>query len=541
MKNDSTPKKSSLNTIRKEIQYTHLMLIVIITIMLSFGGALININASSQKLDQNLMNTSKLISRLYGFTRLTMDESSLTEYFNSIGNENPDVDIISIVDSKNIRVYHTNNSLIGTEYTGTIPKFDKGGKEFHVENENGPSGLQRRTYSAIYDENGNYDGFIMTIILKTSIHSVTKRTTLLFICVTLAAILIEIIISGTLSRKIRQKLHGYEPDTFSAMYSIRDNILESIQEGIIAIDGNKDIQFINGVAKRILFNDESGKVRQINEKLFTEKIFNILSDRSQEIKGLRESSINGTQLLIDCIPVKTDESERAAIAIIHDRTEYTKLMEDLSGTKYLVDSMRANNHDFTNKLHVILGLIQIGQYDHAVSYIENISMIQRETISKIMNSIENPNFAALLIGKIARASECNVKFILKEGLCFRESDIHLPSESLVTIAGNLIDNALDAMNTTQNIRLNDTMTRELQFGVFTKSGELLMSVSDNGCGISDENRDKVWMNGFSTKGSGRGIGLYQTKMMVENLNGTIYFETAAGKGTCFTVRIPGEK
>ena len=80
----------------------------------------------------------------------------------------------------------------------------------------------------------------------------------------------------------------------------------------------------------------------------------------------------------------------------------------------MVDSMRANNHDFTNKLHVILGLIQIQEYDKAVSYIQNISIIQRETISKIMKTIDNPSFAALLVGKIARASECNVKFILKE-------------------------------------------------------------------------------------------------------------------------------
>jgi sensor histidine kinase regulating citrate/malate metabolism len=204
-------------------------------------------------------------------------------------------------------------------------------------------------------------------------------------------------------------------------------------------------------------------------------------------------------------------------------------MEDLAGTKYLVDSMRANNHDFTNKLHVILGLIQIGQYEKAVQYIENISIIQRETLSVVMHSVENATLAALLIGKIARSSECNVRFILREGICYKNSDIQLPSEALVTIVGNLIDNALDSMNST------NAEVRELEFGVFTQPGELLITVDDTGCGISEENYTKVFENGFSTKGKGRGVGLYHTKQLIESLGGKISFESQVGAGTSFMV------
>ncbi|MBQ6565728.1 MAG: GHKL domain-containing protein, partial [Treponema sp.] len=188
------------------------------------------------------------------------------------------------------------------------------------------------------------------------------------------------------------------------------------------------------------------------------------------------------------------------------------------------------------KLHVILGLIQIGEYDKAVSYIENISIIQRETLSRVMHSVDNPAFAALLIGKIARASECNVKFILKEGIRFKSSDIQLPSEALVTIAGNLIDNALDAMN--MQVTLDSgfsSLSRELTFGVFTKPGELLITVKDKGCGIPDDVKDKVFDNGFSSKGKGRGVGLYHTRQLVESLGGTISFESQVGVGTCFMV------
>lgn len=539
MKSTRYAKKGSLNSIRREMQKTHLILIVVITILLSVGGAYINVNANAQAVDQSLLNTADLISRLYGFTK-NLPRDELTGYFNSICTELPDIDVISIVGPDNIRVYHTNNDYIGTSYGGVVPDLPQtaqgGPTTFHAVDETGPSGPQRRTYCAIYDENGGYAGFIMTIILKTSIHSATYKTILLFIAVTIAAILLEILISGTLSRRIKQKLHGYEPDTFSAMYTIRNNILESIHEGIIAIDDERNIQFINGVAKKILGCDEEGKDGLINGRLFAEKFLFETLTSGESLLGMHEKTESGAELLIDCIPVKQDGRIKGAVALLHDRTEYTKLMEDLSGTKYLVDSMRANNHDFTNKLHVILGLIQIGEYDKAVSYIENISIIQRETLSRVMHSVDNPSFAALLIGKIARASECNVKFILKEGIRFKSTDIQLPSEALVTIAGNLIDNALDAMN--MQVTLDSgfsTQSRELTFGVFTKPGELLITVKDKGCGIPDDVKDKVFDNGFSTKGKGRGVGLYHTRQLVESLGGTISFESQVGVGTCFMV------
>ena len=200
--------------------------------------------------------------------------------------------------------------------------------------------------------------------------------------------------------------------------------------------------------------------------------------------------------------------------------------------------MRANNHDFTNKLHVILGLLQIGEYKKAQNYIENISIIQRETVSSVMHAIDNPSFAALLIGKIARACECNVRFILDENTHFNSNDIYVPSEALVTITGNLIDNALDAMNVPSS---NNQSQKELRFAVMTTPGKMLITVKDTGCGISEEDGKHIFDNGFSTKGSGRGVGLYHTRQLVESLGGTISFESQEGKGACFMVMLENKK
>ena len=534
-------RKNSLTDIRHEIQRIQLILIIVTTIFMSIGGAVVNVNASDKAFDQNLQETAGLITRIYGFMK-EASRRDLCQTMDGIAAELGDVDVISIVDKDNIRIYHTNHNLIGTEYDGTHPDFSSHKKGFYTESDIGPSGPQRRSYSAVYDEKGNYIGFIMAIMLKTSIRSFTYKIVLLFVIVTLAAIIIEIAICRAFSRKLKRRLLGYEPDTFTSMYRIRENILESTYDGIIAVDSENNIQFSNKAAKKMLGCDEccseencDEKINQIKQAVFAEKYLSQVISSGAADFGIQTETENGTALLIDCIPVKEDGIISGAVALLHDRTEYTKLMEELAGTKYLVDSMRANNHDFTNKLHVILGLIQIGEYDKAVSYIENISIIQRETLSTVMHAVDNASFAALLIGKIARASECNVRFILKEGIRFKSSEVAVPSEALVTIAGNLIDNALDAMN----MNLNNDRPRELEFGVFTKPGELLITVRDTGCGIPDEIGDRIFEKGFSTKGSGRGVGMYHTKQLVESLGGTISFESEKDIGSSFMVLLKG--
>lgn len=405
----------NLNSIRKAIQRTQLILIISITIFLSIGGFFINLNINNKTLNQNLQNTAELITRLYSFSR-DFSQEDLCDYMDKVVQNLSDVDIISIIGLDSIRKYHTHHNLINTKYQGTIPDFKNHQNNYYTESNIGPSGPQLRTYAAVYDSQGDYSGFIMIIRLKTSISAITTHILILFLIVTLSAIIIEIAISGFFSRKIKK--------------------------------------------------------------------------------------------------------------------EFLAFTEDFEGTKFLVDSMRANNHDFTNKLHVILGLIQIGQYDKAVSYIQNISIIQRETISKVMNSIENPSFAALIVGKIARSSECNVKFILNEGSCLKNEDISIPSEALVTITGNLIDNALDSMN--KDTSKNE---KELSLGIYTRPGELLIIVKDTGTGIPEEIKEKIFENGFSTKGEGRGIGLYHVKQLVSSLGGTITVESQVGTGTCFMVNL----
>ena len=529
----STKKETyTLGSIQKMSFRFQIILIVTLALFLGVAGSLINVQSETKRRDQNLQNVAEAIAQSPLLSEKSLDavnSAVLTEYLDSLRDTLEDIDVISVVNTDTVRLYHSNHELIGSVYDGTLPSFRENSQGYYATTDNGPSGMQRRAYAAIYDEDGNYAGFVMAIMLMENIKAETVQIILIFTLITIVAILIELLISAELSGKIKESLLGYEPDVFTSMFRMRDNILESLDEGIVAVNSDGTIQFMNKSATEMLTGD-------INEKKLLGKNITSLSKTVPSLNLLcspdasHSVSSGDDNILIDTIPIKENDSVIGTVGILHDRKEYTKLMEDLTGTRYLVDSMRANNHDFTNKLHVILGLIQMEMYSEATSYIQNITMVQRETISKVMNCINEPAVAALLIGKIARASELNVKFILREGCYYSSADISIPSEILVTVIGNLIDNAFEAMND-----MNYNGQKELLFGMYSKPGALLITTDDTGSGIKEGNIDRIFENGFSTKGSGRGTGLYQVKKLVENAGGNINVESQEGVGTSFTV------
>lgn len=536
IQNQKRPQKETTKISLKEIQHqffrTQLILLISLAVILGLAGTFINLQFETEKRDRNLQNVATAIARSPILMEShTYDENNtliLQEYLDSLKETLDDIDVISIVNNNHIRVYHSTHTLIGAAYDGTIPKFEELSDDYYTVDETGPSGSQRRAYAAIYNEDGEYIGFVMAIMLMENIKMENLQMFSIFLLITIIAILIELILSAELSEKIKKSLMGYEPDVFTTMYKLRDSILETLDEGILAVNKHGVIEFANNAAIRMLKNNETvdwiGKDIEIIGD-------SILSNTMKHGKREFHVNISKNDIILDQVPVLENEQIVGAIAILHNRAEYTKLMEDLSGTRYLVDSMRANNHDFTNKLHVILGLIQMEMYDQATAYIQNITMVQRKNISNIMNAIQDPSVAALLIGKLARASELNIKFILREGSYYSSADMHLPSEMLITVIGNLLNNAFESMNEEHQFETQ----KELMFGIYSRPGAVLITVDDTGTGISSKDMPHIFENGYSTKGEGRGTGLYQAKNMIENFGGTITVESQDGIGTSFSI------
>ena len=230
----------------KSIQHlffrTQLVLIISLALILGIACVLINIQFETEKRDQNLQNVAEAIAR----SPLLADENPdngnstvVSEYLDTLKETLDDIDVISVVNTDNVRMYHSNHTLIGTKYDGNLPEFDKqSGEYYYTVDETGPSGSQRRAYAAIYNEDNTYAGFVMAIMLTKNIEAETVQMLFIFLLITVVTILIELLIAGELSGKVKKSLMGYEPDIFTAMYKMRDNILETLEEGILAVDEN---------------------------------------------------------------------------------------------------------------------------------------------------------------------------------------------------------------------------------------------------------------------------------------------------------------
>lgn len=523
---------NSLAKIKRKIFNTQMALIITFSVILAVAAILIGVTEKRQEIDKNLKNISEAIVsspllKDIDINRLSAEDATyFCDYLGSLKSSVSDIDVISVVNASKVRFFHTTESLSGTVYDGEMPEFAD--KDFYIVDAVGPSGEQRRAYSAIYDKGGNYAGFLMVIILSKSVKAGILSTVITYASITFAIILCELMLAQWLSGGIKKSLLGYEPDAISAMFSVRDNILESIDEGVVAVDGDGNVLFANAVAEKMLGGQEKSEIIGKNlTSLIAGKEPNALLDGDGKEVNVR-IKIGDKEALADRVPVRP-AGEADKIIILRDRAEYTRLMEELAGTRYLVDSMRANNHDFTNKLHVIMGLIQMGMYDKATDYIQNITMVQREAISKIMNAINEPSMAALLIGKAARASELNVKFALKEGSYFNKSDLWIPTETFITITGNLIQNAFDSLNA----KSGDN--KQVFVGLYSKPNAVLITVEDSGDGMKQEIIEHIFENGFSTKGEGRGTGLYRVKSLSDEFGGKITVESTVGVGTTVAV------
>ncbi len=194
------------------------------------------------------------------------------------------------------------------------------------------------------------------------------------------------------------------------------------------------------------------------------------------------------------------------------------------------EALRAQTHEFKNKLHVIMGLTNMRSYDRLEEYLTDIVQSIRTEADSVVRLVKDPVMVGILLGKLSRIREADVRLVILDDGVLPESADHEVSRELVTIAGNLLDNALEAVQGTDN--------KLIEIGFRHEDNLLTLKVSDNGTGISIGNGDHLYEQGYSTKGKDRGIGLYLVHRSVAKLEGKIHYESREGQGTEFTVQLP---
>ena len=523
----SEPSRASIRT-----QLMHMnLLIVTVSIALSLAGTLyLTLTSEQASLDNNLLNSASILSQMPLLQEALTgqcDPEVLADYLDETTANTSDIDLILVGDTQSTLLYVPDRSLIGHQYTGTAQQQALSGAAPYTFNETGPMGSEHSAYAPVRDENGTVVGFLIVGVYFRSMAAVGLRTVLRLLAVGILAAALGSLLASRLSRRIKASLLGYEPDAFARQFHQREDILDALEEGILAIDQKEHVIFLNASAAEMLSLEPKEVLGQPLRAVYPSSTLGRILRTGQAEYNVSMNSLKTIRVLADRLPLYENGKLAGAVSIFRNRTELTRMADDLTGVRHMVDAMRSYTHEFLNKLHVILGLLQIGEPEKAEQYIMDTTQTHRAAVSRIMNQIHQPSVAALLVGKTSRANELGIRLTLDRESALSEESPWLPPDAYVTILGNLIENAIEGLNQSRS------SVKEVSVSIRESEESLLLCVEDTGPGIPVELQRTMFQRGISTKSRSRGTGLSLVQEVVEAYHGEIRVESESGVGTSF--------
>ncbi|WP_026695891.1 DcuS/MalK family sensor histidine kinase [Peribacillus kribbensis] len=456
------------------------------------------------------------------------DSNTLPSYTNEMARLS-NVEFIVVMDMKGIRLSHPDAENIGRRFVGGDEGPVLHGRE-HVSTAKGTLGYSLRAFTPVYSKEGRQIGAVAVGISLEKVNQDIRSSKKAIYVSVLIGIGAGVAGAVFLARKIKKSTFGLEPIEIGKLLEERSAMLQSTKEGILAIDQEARITLINNEAMRLF--GEAG---------FRDHLIGCLADDyfpQLQLKSVLESGIprideeihlSGVTLLVNQLPVFVGGEAAGAIATFRTRSEIHRLAEELTGVKLYAEALRARTHEFMNKLHVILGLVQLGQYEKLAQYISQVSTSLDSETGYISGKIKDPALAGFILGKMsyARESGTDMSFTLNGVFPEEASDA---SHEYVTILGNLIDNALESMAGQEN--------RQLSVHIEYDEHHLYFEITDNGPGMDQDTIHRIFEKGFSTKGINRGIGLHLVKSTLNELQGHAEVLSEPGNGTTFILTIP---
>ena len=446
------------------------------------------------------------------------------------------VDLFAVYDAQGQPVYYA-DIVSGQAGSAELPALDAElcrrlaqSGEVLLDDAETPLGADHCAVTAVRGANGTVTGYVLAGLYLRSIRTMALRTLAVFVGTGLAALGVGTLLSLQLARRIKSGLLGYEPDAFRDLFLRRMELLDALDEGLLAIDRDAHIVYINRAAAEMLSFDKDAVLgRPLAEVYPQSTIPQVLRTQKAEYNVSLES-LRHVRILSDRMPVWRDGRIVGAVAIFRNRTEVARLARELTGVQHIVEAMRAYTHEFMNKLHVILGLLQLGEAQRAEEYVLQLTQTRALSTRQISACIAEPSVAALLIGKSCRAAELGVRLTLDPASHLGADPRCLPAPAMITVLGNLIENAFDAFAQTPGRTLHEV-------SVSVREGEqgLILSVDDNACGMGDEVRRHLFERGATSKGKGHGTGLYLVKQIVDAYHGDIRVESTRGVGSSFVI------
>ncbi|WIV13390.1 sensor histidine kinase [Proteiniborus sp. MB09-C3] len=378
--------------------------------------------------------------------------------------------------------------------------------------------------------NGKQVGAVLVGLLNNTVYEEIRPYILNFQMTIVIGIIVGIICSAILSYNIKKSIFGLEPKEIALLLGQRDNILQSLKNGIMAVDEKGSIILLNKNAKDVLgFKDSDvGKNISSFNMVYTRQIAEVLEN---EESIYNEEVRLGPQKILLCSHTIMKNYRNETIGLVssfQDLSEVKRMAEELTGIKKMTNELRAQSHEFSNKLHTISGLIQLEEYDKAIKYISDLTEQRHEILGTLTYKIKDVHIAGILLSKYNKAVEAKIEMIIDSNSSLTALPEEINVDEVCSILGNLIDNAID--------ELVKVKSGKLLIKINSNTNALKIMVKDNGPGISEDIRDKIYRRGYTTKSGCRGFGLSIVKKIVDGAGGTI--ELKSDDGTCWEITIP---
>ncbi len=443
---------------------------------------------------------------------------------------------VVIGDHTEKRYSHPVPERIGQTFVGgdTGPALREG--KSYVSEAVGTLGRSLRGFTPIFGPNGAIIGFVSVGYLSEGVHqsisSHLDKPLMYIVGMSLVGIVSAIIIAG----RLKKMTLGLEPAEITSLYLERVAVLQTIREGVIAIDHQGNIRVCNQAARRY--------AGLSLEKRFAGKpVETVIPDvglrqalHSGQAEFDQERTVGGQELIFNIVPVFHEQAVRGVVASFRRKDELDRLAAELSRVQEYSELLRVQAHEYSNKLHTIAGLIQIEAYREALDLVAMESSGYEDFIRFLGEAVPHPVIAAIILGKYNRAKELRVDFRIDRDSTMADVPKWISQEKIVTIVGNLLDNAFEAV-----VKQPDD-ARRVDMSFTDLGTDIVFEIEDSGPGVAVDRQEHIFEKGVSSKGRGRrGVGLYLVRQRLDEMGGQIMVGRGGLGGALFTVIIPKEQ
>jgi two-component system CitB family sensor kinase len=381
--------------------------------------------------------------------------------------------------------------------------------------------------------NGRIIGFVSVGLLESHVSAQLRADLPVILIPPAIGLLLGIVGSVLLARRIKRQTFDLEPDEIAALLEQREAMLHGIREGTIATDQSGRITLVNDEAKRLLDLDERVVGHEVADIVPPGHAREVLAGHVDLPDQL--VLVNDRLLVVNRMAVSVRGQWIGAVITLRDRTELEELVRERDEARDLAAALRAQEHDFSHKLHVIAGLIELSRYDEAIRFINDSSLVHQALVGSIVESVGEPALVALLLGKAAIASERGIE--LRVGPEAKLPDDVEDTQTLISVVGNLVDNALES------VAASRSRAGWIEVTIRDERDGILVRVHDSGPGIDPAVADEIFEDGFTTKvadgAQRRGLGLALVRQAVLRRGGYVKAENV--EGALFTAFLPRER